>query len=555
MKKCFLLLFFVVSAVLLNGCGESGDKRINLESGVKSDTHGKTTENRRPLFMKFQNPVIRGFNPDPSICRVGKTYYLVTSSFEYFPGVPVYRSSDLAHWELIGYCLDRDSQLNVAEAISSRGIFAPTIRYHNGTFYMVTTNVDGGGNFYVTAKNPAGPWSEPIWLDRGGTDPSLFFDDDGKVYYTRHEGMGDGYIAQATLNLKTGRLEGCLKEIWRGTGGVWPEGPHLYKVNGRYFLMIAEGGTSYDHMVTIARSNSPWGPFIPDPNNPILTHRDRPESPIQALGHADMVETPGGWWMVFLGIREVTGRFPRVHILGRETFLAPVEWTKDGWPIVNKTGTVDIETDAQLPRWQPIAAQPTRDDFNNDKLALCWNYRRNPNRENFSLTQRPGWLRISCSPVKLSDIKSPAFIGRRQDAFNCTAETLVDFTPQNENEEAGLLVLMNDTHHHEIIITKRAANKVVLLRRQIGTLWKEENPVKITDEQIKLFIFADEQEYKFAYAAKNAEPTIIGNGEVKPLSTEAAGGFTGMFFGIYATANGKQSTNKAYFDYFDYKTD
>ena len=250
----------------------------------------------RQSARTFSNPILSGFYPDPSICRVGDDYYLVNSSFEYFPGVPIFHSKDLVHWRQIGYCLTRKSQVPLDRIQSSGGIYAPTLRYYDGTFYMVTTNVYGGGNFYVTAKNPAGLWSEPVWFHDGGIDPSLFFDDDGKVYYTRHEGMGDGYIAQQFLNLETGRLEGPLKNIWRGTGGVWPEGPHLYKIRGKYFLMIAEGGTSYDHMVTIARSDSPFGPFESNPNNPILTHRNRTDHPIQALGHADFVETPDGWW-------------------------------------------------------------------------------------------------------------------------------------------------------------------------------------------------------------------------------------------------------------------
>ena len=199
---------------------------------------------------------------------MGDDYYLVNSSFEFFPGVPIFHSRDLVHWQQIGYCLTRKSQLNLDHARASGGIYAPTLRYHNGTFYMITTLVDTGGNFFVTATNPAGPWSEPVWVDHAGIDPSLFFDEDGTVYYDRHEGMADGFIGQAKINLQTGKLDGDFKEVWRGTGGVWPEGPHLYKINGKYFIMIAEGGTSYDHMVTIARSDSPWGRSFPTPRIP-----------------------------------------------------------------------------------------------------------------------------------------------------------------------------------------------------------------------------------------------------------------------------------------------
>ena len=190
----------------------------------------------------FKNPVMPGFYPDPSICRVGDDYYLVNSTFEYFPGVPIHVSKDLIHWRQIGHCLTSKSQLNLDGIRSSGGIYAPTIRHHNGIFYMVTTLIDGGGNFYVTATDPAGPWSDPIWLDKEGMDPSLMFDDDGAVYFTRHQGLGDGYIAQSLLDVKSGKLTGGLREIWRGTGGIWAEGPHLYKIQGRYYLMIAEEG-------------------------------------------------------------------------------------------------------------------------------------------------------------------------------------------------------------------------------------------------------------------------------------------------------------------------
>jgi xylan 1,4-beta-xylosidase len=184
----------------------------------------------------FTNPVLSGFHADPSICRVGDDYYLVHSTFEFFPGVPIFHSQDLVHWRQIGHVLTRKSQLPLEKMRASGGIFAPTLRYHDGTFYLVTTNVWGTGNFYVTATDPAGPWSEPVPLDREGIDPSLFFDDDGKVYYIRHVGGGDGYIGQQVLNLATGKLDGEMKEIWGGTGGVWAEGPHMYKKDGRYYV-------------------------------------------------------------------------------------------------------------------------------------------------------------------------------------------------------------------------------------------------------------------------------------------------------------------------------
>lgn len=274
----------------------------------------------------FSNPIIPGFYPDPSMCRVGNDYYLVTSTFEYFPGVPLFHSRDLIHWRQIGHCLTRSSQLPLEKAGSSGGIYAPTLRYHNGKFYMVTTNV-AVGNFFVYADDPAGEWSEPVWLEHKGIDPSLFFDDDGKVYFTW---TTDNQIWQCEIDINTGATLTKPRPIWSGTGGRYPEAPHLYKINGTYYLLIAEGGTEYGHMVTLARADSPWGSFESCPHNPILTHRHRGANPIQGTGHADLVEAhDGSWWMVFLAFRTLA-HYQNFHHLGRETFLAPVKWDEAG---------------------------------------------------------------------------------------------------------------------------------------------------------------------------------------------------------------------------------
>ena len=506
----------------------------------------------------FRNPIIPGCYPDPSICRVGDDYYTVHSSFEYFPGVPIFHSNDLVHWRQIGHCLTRKSQLNLKRMRASGGIYAPTIRYHEGTFYMVTTCVDCGGNFYVTAKNPAGPWSEPVWLDRSGMDPSFFFDDDGTVYYTRHEGQGDGYIAQRTLNLKTDKLEGPLKKIWGGTGGIWAEGPHLYKVNGKYFLMISEGGTSYGHMVTVARSDSPWGPFEPNPNNPILTHRNRPKHPIRALGHADIVETPDGWWLVCLGIRPQGGRF---HHIGRETFLAPVTWSDDNWPVVNSNGTLELTLPAPKLPQHPFKEPPARDDFNDDELALQWNFLRNPYEGDFSLTARPGYLRLNGSAVTLNDQDSPAFVGRRQTNFNCAASTLLEFDPKSENEEAGLVARGFDRFHYDIGVTLRQGRRQVFFRKVLKGETIE--PIQYVDVQpgpVTLSVKASPLSYEFSFQSSAGDSKVLGTALTKGLSVEKIGFdrgmcFTGVYFGMYATGNGQKSTTPADFDWFEYSPD
>ena len=498
----------------------------------------------------FRNPILSGFHPDPSICRVGADYYMVNSSFEFFPGVPIFHSKDLVHWQQIGYCLTRKSQLPLDHMRASGGIYAPTLRYHDGVFYMVTTLVDGGGNFYVTAKDPAGPWSEPVWLDHSGIDPSLFFDDDGTVYYTRHEGMGDGYITQGKLNLQSGKLEGDLKETWRGTGGVWPEGPHLYKVHGKYFLMIAEGGTSYGHMVTIARSDSPWGPFLSDPQNPILTHRNRSDHPIQALGHADLVETPDGWWMVCLGIRPQGGKF---HHLGRETFLAPVTWTQDDWPVVNGGASIELAILApRLPQhlWKE---EPSKDDFDNPPLGLQWNYLRNPYEKDYSLTERPGFLRLKGSAVTMNDQDSPAFVGRRQTDLQCRISTRLSFHPQHENEEAGLVLRGNEKNHFEVGVTLRRGKRRVFFRKVLAGQTVE--PVRFEDlasGDVILTVEASPAAYQFSYRPARGSVKRLGTALTRDLSSEKIGGFTGVYAGMYATGNGQESSRPADFDWFDY---
>jgi xylan 1,4-beta-xylosidase len=498
----------------------------------------------------FQNPVIPGCYPDPSICRVGDDYYTVHSSFEYFPGVPIFHSKDLVHWEQIGYCLTRKSQLNLDHARSSGGIYATTLRYHDGTFYMITTLVDKGGNFYVTAKNPSGPWSDPIWVDHSGIDPSLFFDDDGTAYYTRHEGMGNGYIGQSKIDIQTGKLESPLKEIWRGTSGVWPEGPHLYKIYRKYFLMIAQGGTSYGHMVNIARSDSPWGPFVSDPQNPILTERDHPESLIQALGHADLVETPVGWWMVCLGIRPQGGKF---NYLGRETFLTSVAWSDDDWPVVSP---VKLAMPAPSLPQHPWEKESDRDNFSESQLRMEWNYLRNPYPEEYSLTERPGYLRLWGSAVSMNDQDSPAFIGRRQTDLACQVSTKLSFEPQHENEEAGLVLRGNEKNHYEIGITLHDGKRQVFLRK---ILHGQPNGLveyhDLGSGDVTLSVKANPLSYEFFYQSGWGRAKSLGTATTRGLSAEEIGGncFTGVFMGLYATGNGQKNSGPADFHWFEYR--
>ncbi|MCM3439267.1 glycoside hydrolase family 43 protein [Metabacillus halosaccharovorans] len=503
--------------------------------------------------MKYNNPVISGFHPDPSICNVGEDYYLVTSSFEYFPGVPIFHSKDLVNWKKIGHCLTRESQLDLKESKSSLGIFAPTIRYHNSKFYMITTNFTLRKNFFVWSEKPEGPWSEPIWLDWPGIDPSLLFEDN-KVYLTGTQDIFSSEtvgIYQAEIDIDTGTILTERKLIWEGSGGAYPEGPHLYKKNDYYYLLVAEGGTDYGHMVAVARSKNPYGPFESHPNNPILTHRSS-DSPIQATGHADLIQyKDGSWWTVFLAVRPAPIFGGKTHHLGRETFLAPVDWTDNDWPIIQSE--VELEMDARNLPVMDLNKWRYKDDFNEKELDVEWNFLRNPNQESLSLTEKPGFLTLYGTSVTLDDLDSPSFIGRRQEHFNCKVSTLLAFSPAQDGEEAGITVIMNEKFHYEIAIGIRNGLKKVFVRRRVGSLWKVEEEHEYNHDSIVLTIQAEPVHYTFTYNQPNdSDSTVLGKGECSLISSEVAGGHTGVYFGLYATGNGRDSDTPAHFDWFKY---
>ncbi|HOV69295.1 MAG TPA: glycoside hydrolase family 43 protein, partial [Clostridia bacterium] len=481
--------------------------------------------------MKYNNPVIPGFNPDPSVCRVGEDYYLVTSSFEYFPGIPLYHSRDLVNWRQVGYCLTRKSQLDLTNIPAGDGIWAPTIRYHNGRFYLTCTVMGGIGNFLVYTDDIYGEWSDPVLIDFTGIDPSLFFDDDGCVYYT-----GTGYtdnkygIHIFRLDVETGKIKTEPKMIWSGTG-AYPEAPHIYKINGLYYLLIAEGGTDYGHMSSIARSASVFGPYEPCADNPIISNRSL-DLPVACTGHADIIQAHNGsWWAVCLATRPVG--YPSYHPLGRETFLASVTWTEDGWPVVNQNGTINTVMEADcLP--EHIWPQPgARDSFDRPELGLCWNFLRNPVPDSWSLVDRKGFLALNGLSSNLDGIDPVAFIGRRQQHFAVSVRTLLEFNPA-EGEEAGLTALISNSLHYELAVTMSGGVRQVIFRRRIGTLQKVENSIICDHNPIILGIDADWDMYKFFIEA-HGEKTYIGQGEARYLSSEAGAAFTGVFFGIYAT--------------------
>ncbi len=507
-----------------------------------------------PVFGQttFKNPVLTGMNPDPSICRVGDDFYLVTSTFEYFPGLPVYHSKDLVNWELIGYALSRaqSNPLTGCDA-STGGQYAPTIRYHDETFYVIGTKYGGNGSsgvFYVTAKNPAGPWSDPVWIGKWFVDPSLEFIND-TMYYVSPDNHGSFLLG--VMDPETGKFTTPLRKIASGLGGSSPEGPHFYKINGYYYLMSAEGGTGYDHREVIQRSKSPWGPYEPSPINPVLSNRTDPDNPFQAMGHADLVQLQdGSWWVLCLGIRPQGGHYQH---LGRETFLAPITWNEDGWPKTGADGIVKGEYPSpNLPehRW---AKDPIRDDFSSVQLNLCWNFVRNPHPEDWSLTENQGYLRLNGSRINFSEKDSPAFIGRRQSAFNVVASTKISFEPTAENEEAGLVIRANDKNYYGLLVTKRKGKRVVLFRKYLQDSVVSVNYKEIPAGTIILRISATELEYKFWAQKAGYAAELIGTATAKDVSNEKVGGFTGVFIGMYASGNGKANVNPADFDWFDFQ--
>lgn len=505
--------------------------------------------------VSYQNPVLPGFHPDPSICKVGDDYFMVNSSFGYFPGVPVFHSTNLVNWEQIGYVLDREEQVPLAKAETTLGIFAPTIRYHNGLFYMITTNITDKGNFFVTAKNPAGPWSNPIWIETPGIDPSLFFDDNGKVYVTSAQNWGlvKNRIVMSAIDIASGKLLSQPVTIWKGTGGKFPEGPHLYKKDGFYYLMIAEGGTEYGHKVTIARSKNIWGTYQSNPANPILTHAtaDEENNPIQGTGHADLVQTnDGSWFMVALGFRPLNDH----QILGRETFLAPVVWKQNEWPIVNGNGAISLDMKVdKLPAAVTAKNYNQNEDFNRDSLGFEWNYINNPIPQNYSLTEHKGYLRLYGSEKSLSENPGVTFVGRRQQHFKFNAITTIDFNPITENEEAGIALYKDALHHYKLFIRKIGKERELILAYNIGKINAIEKRIPLQEGTVKLTISGTQEFYEFGFSQGNDTLTSLGKVETKYLSTETAGGFTGVYIGLYATGNSAKSKSAADFENFTYK--
>jgi len=470
-------------------------------------------------------PVVPGFHPDPSTCRVGDTYWMVHSSFEYAPGVPLFRSTDLVSWEQVGHVLARPAQLDVSAAPGSGGITAPTLRFHDGRFWMITTNLaDGGWQTLVTAEDPLGEWSDPVRLTEvRGIDPDLAWDDDGTllVSYAGFGAGGPAGLVQQAVDPVTGAALTERQHLWQGTGGRFPEGPHLYRVGEWWYLLIAEGGTERGHAVTIARGRSPQGPFEPCPDNPLLTHRGV-GSPVQNTGHADLVQRPdGSWAIVFHGVR-IRGASPQFHVLGRETFAAEVEWV-DGWP--------------RLGAWLVPARDPVSvEELTGDELPVSWV---SPRRFPADVLTRTdgGWRLSAVDADPASD--DLAFVGRRQEHLTCSVRAVVDAT----GGVGGLSMRMDGRHHLDLEVSGRTVRAVA----QVGPLRSVLGSVDVPVGEVTLEIRAVPDEGHFSSTALGPDQLVAGMvvaGEFAELgrldgryvSTEVAGGMTGRLAGVWCSS-------------------
>ena len=531
------------------------NSQLTIDNSMQRD--GAANCQLSTVNCQLQNPVLPGCYPDPSICRVGNDYYVVNSSFAFFPGVPIWHSTDLTNWEQLGYVLNRPSQLPMYDGLRiSGGIYAPDIKYnpHNGLFYMITTAVDGGGNFFVTTDDPKKcNWSDPIFLPEvGGIDPGFLFDEDGKAYIVNNDApagkpeySGHRAIWIREFDWKNGCTVGKQKMIIDGgvdksQHPVWIEGPHLYRINGTYYLMAAEGGTGPDHSEVIFTADTPFGPFKPCAINPILTQRGLPDgrpNPVTCVGHADLVQTPkGDWYAVFLGVRPYKGGH---DVMGRETFLLPVTWKEDQPVILPEGETITYTAN------RPYGPAPlwTADGLTKEAFFI-----RTPLVPCYEIGSK-GQLTLTASSSDLNDKRQPAAIGRWINNWTFTAQTALDFTPREQGDFAGITCFHDDYCYIRFgkTLDKEGKPALSLEAYSRGKLCNQAStPLPKADGKLYLKVEGnDAVNYTFSYATNpKGEWTQVGEPVSADLiSTQTAGGFTGTMVGIYATGNYENTNN------------
>ena len=532
----------------------------------------------------FVNPILPGGYPDPSIVRVDDDYYLVNSSFEYFPGLPVHHSTDLVNWTLIGYGLHRpdwyEDRVNLKDVQSNGGIHAPSIRWHDGTFYIITTNVYSPPvkgrptemvNFIVTAEDPAGPWSEPRVLDGApGIDPDIFFDDDGRVWYLgthspeKPDFPGQGEIWLQEIDRDRWQLKGERHLLWRGAcGGTWAEGPHVYKRDGRYYLLIAEGGTGQNHAVMVAVSDDIRGPYTANDRNPILTSRHLSyDYWVHSTGHADLVELPDGrWYMVALGIR---GDERMRSNMGRESHLIPVVWEREPfeWKNVRYEWPVAAPATGRVERLNPLPFAGMRqyrndtfnDGFDAGTLGLEWNFRRVPLEGFYSLTARPGFLRLYPSPNGIAERGRAALMGFRQKESDFEYRAKMAFDPRSAGAEAGLSLFQKDDNYLNYTLADgdgAARLRLVLAQRGKEPALLGQQDLGNYGGEIVFRVESSGGRYEFEYSLDSGD-------SFSPFARTGAdlllsNGYTGAYLGLYGTSGGKPSSAHADFDWVSYR--
>ncbi|CAI8296719.1 MAG: Non-reducing end alpha-L-arabinofuranosidase BoGH43B [Bacteroidota bacterium] len=504
----------------------------------------------------FENPILSGYHPDPSIVRVGNDYYLVNSTFVWYPGLPVYHSKDLVNWKQIGNAIDRPYMVDFTGLRDKLGLFAPTIRYHDGTFYIINTCVGCKMNFYITAKDAAGPWSDPIWLPNApGIDPSLFWDVDGTCYYTgmtrvkKEEWPTQRVIFNQELDLNQQKLVGERHYLTHGhaNNASFTEGPHIYYIDGKYLLLVSEGGTGINHALSVHHSDSVNGPYIANYINPVLTHRHFGEDyPLHAIGHGDLVQTQNGeWWCTLLGKRRIN----KITTLARETFLVKVDF-EGKTPIFNAgEGKVLMEqTRPNLP-WTPVESKPAKDDFNGDTLGFNWCTIRTPKTSFYSLGNST--LKLKLREEIMDSLVNSSVLLQRIKHHKFEAMTKMSFKTSKRYEQAGLTIYRTNENHYNLLKDKKSLVLLKTFKKEVTEIAR----VPYTKKDVYLHVEANDLEVQFSYGQSKESLKPIGTKQRLIVIADDQGNaqFNGPGIGIYATSNGKASNNHAIYDWFYYK--
>lgn len=507
----------------------------------------------------FHNPIRRGFYPDPAVIRVGNDFYMVNSTFQYFPAIVISHSRDMIHWEVIGHAIDNNDWLDLRECGNSLGIWAPDISYHDGKFTIFATlrlNGDGKrGNapihrqLMVESEHPEGPYSKPVYLDVPGIDPSLFIDDDGKHYMILSPGICAVEISPDNKEVLSEKMV-----LWEGTGLRCPEGPHIYKIGEYYYAMLAEGGTGYGHQISVGRSKSLMGPYEASPYNPLM-HQFDENALIQRTGHGCLVDTPDGdWWCYYLCGRANEGHYTTV---GRETALDHVEWTADGWFTIN--GGKGPSVEAEAPKLNTFEYEEwAYDEFDPKPLHKEWLWSRNPNGGDWSLDENPGHMRIWTSDGTLDEIRAKNILLRRETELSYSATTKCEFYPSKDGENAGLTCYYSTQTYARFSICYEGGRKLQLV---INKNHGEEVVVEIDgikERPVYLMVQVYKQTRQFLYSYDGEAWNLAGTlHDCTFLCDEGVPDdpkrHTGTLVGIYANNGGAGTRIHADFDYFDFK--